>query len=242
MGRIEEKKKEKNEETSEKYENLKSLALFMFLGIIFGTIFYFAVMSITAPNSPNLQNFTYNTSETTVIENKQHPNIIGQNANKTEVTKVEYFGDYRCPHCHSFDSNNMQKLINEYVKTGEIVLYYRPYPVVDGVSSYQSRYAYTFWDQNPDNYWSRHANLVEIFNEPQNTDELNNSLKNEISESQEAIHNINNNSYKEKIRLNTAKAQKHNISATPSFLVNDEQVILGNNYEKLSEAIENHSK
>ncbi|MDY6779256.1 MAG: DsbA family protein, partial [Halobacteria archaeon] len=85
------------------------------------------------------------------------PTLVSRNFSSTGgsdgAVKVVYFGDFQCPH--------LPKLVENYVKTGDVRFVFKPYPVVNENSFRAIHAAYEVWNQNRQAYWEWHRLVFE---------------------------------------------------------------------------------
>jgi protein-disulfide isomerase len=191
--------------------------LMMMIAAVIG----FFLLSAGTDVTPQWDNVTYDSTQ-------EHPSLISEQGANPEIN-IYYYGDFECPHCKSFENNGMQRILDNYVSTGEARLIFRPLPLLNQKSNISAQAAYHVWEENPEEYWVWHRDVFEMQGEWESVYH--------ISSDQELVTSVNQSEYAHRVNENVQSAQDVGVSATPSIVV-DGQVVTGGNYDEIEEVIE----
>jgi protein-disulfide isomerase len=220
------------------YNENKGVSVVAIIGIIIVGIIIASVF-ITPTQDKQEQN-EIRWSEVEYNPEKQNPNIkpISQDPNIT----ITYYGDFACPHCKTFEKTSLTKIINNNIANGKVELVFRPLTVVSEDSSKISNMAYEIWEKSPENYWKWHS---KVFKEQGNLNWASNqnlynynNISNNIEEKNLRNSYINE-KHQNKISENTQLAEEIGVRGTPTLVINNETIIIGGNYQKVQESINN---
>jgi len=237
MGRIEEKKKQKEKGGDEDSDLWSYVALVSVIGII-AVIAYFLFFSGGAA-------VEVETWEDVRAAEVEDPTMVAANASSEEVddmVEVVYYGDYACPFCRQFEGRNLPRLKDEYIATGDVKLVFRAVDNVDENSRTVALASFEVWDQNRSAFWEWHKTAFahqgqggrwgrpsEIESWTSNIDGLDASSVREVAESGE---------HADKLARHRNQYREDGASGTPSLYINGSVVNPEASYERVQELID----
>lgn len=204
------------------------------LAALFAVLVYFFIL---APPSVPPDNIEYNTSEVKVLESREHPNMVSTEISDEEagnLTSIIYYGDFRCPHCQSFEHEEMNTLIDNYIESGDVIFYYKPVRAIDNFSYVQGGAAYSVWNNDPRNYWESHKKLISIGGDVDDSSSLIERM-NSTSLSTEVKQSIKSKEYKSQVKINTRSGVQNGMTGTPYYIVDNKTF---SNYENVKKYLD----
>ena len=180
-----------------------------------------------------------------------YPNRLGSES--APITIFEY-GDYQCPNCAAFNRNVMGQLIQSYVDTGIVKIYFRDFAYYGPDSITAAMAARCAGDQ--DMYWEYHHALY-LAQGPINSGWANSTNLKALFYSQAVEDVVGNPSneiftecidserYRNEVLLSYQNGLKEGVGATPTFIIigpdGREDVIVGpqpfRSFERVIESI-----
>ena len=152
-------------------------------------------------------------------ENLINGSIIMGNPN-AKITIVE-FGDYQCTFCYKFHDETMKKITDEYIKTNNVNFIYKDFPLNGEQSVLASEASYCAQKQNK--FWEYHNTLYNNWG-GENTGWISENVL--LGFARDTGLNLDdfsrcleNSEFRQKVLDNEEFAKEIGISATPSFLI-----------------------
>jgi protein-disulfide isomerase len=158
---------------------------------------------------------------------------------------IEEFGDFQCPFCRRFHDETLPRIVDDYVRGGQVYFVYRHFPVVDGSQPAQESHAAAaasvcagwqnrFWDYHDLLFANQTAENVGDF-----TDARLRAMAERLGldmvdfdgcyDSQDPL---------DVVESDAALAVESGLNGTPSFLVNGNPIIGAQPYEVFQQVIE----
>ena len=143
------------------------------------------------------------------------------------ITILEW-GDYQCTFCYKFHQETLNKIDEEYIKTGKVKIIFKDFPLNGPDSKLAAEATYCAHDQNK--YWQYHNQLYENWAGERTgwitIEALSGFAKTIDLDIVEFNKCLDENKYENKINSIYEFGKQIGIDATPSFLVfNDEKII-----------------
>jgi protein-disulfide isomerase len=143
------------------------------------------------------------------------------------ITILEW-GDYQCTFCYKFHQNSLDMIKEDFVKTGEVKIIFKDFPL-NGLDSKLAAEA-TYCAQDQDKYWEYHDELYKNWGGERTgwiTQESLNKFAITIDLNLKEFNNcLDNHTYKDRVNTHYQFGKELGIDATPSFLVfNGEKII-----------------
>ena len=143
------------------------------------------------------------------------------------ITILEW-GDYQCTFCYKFHQETLNKIDEEYIKTGKVKIIFKDFPLNGPDSKLAAEATYCAHDQNK--YWQYHNQLYENWAGERTgwitRESLSGFAKTIDLDIVEFNKCLDENKYENKINLIYEFGNEIGINATPSFLVfNDQKII-----------------
>lgn len=175
-------------------------------------------------------------------QNKAEPVEVSQDKSignaDAPVIVVEY-GDYQCPACGQFASTVKPKIIEEFVKTGQVRFVFRSFQFIGEESQWAAEAAECANEQNK--FWEYYEKLYSSQAGENAGAFLKENLERFAAELGLQTEQFNkclaSGKYTEKVKTESMEAQNLGLRSTPSLLVNGELVDSGAQYEILSAKI-----
>ena len=184
---------------------------FLVIPVIIGMLIGVGVVS-------NLEQDSSNPSILTKENLLRGSTMIG-NPN-AEITIVE-FGDYQCTFCYKFHDETMKKIDDEYIKTENVNFIYKDFPLNGEQSVLASEASYCAQKQNK--FWEYHNTLYNNWG-GENTGWISENVL--LGFARDTGLNLDdfsrcleNSEFRQKVLDNEEFAKEIGISATPSFLI-----------------------
>jgi len=200
------------------------------IGIVFGLLF-----------ASNLEQ-TSNNSSILNKENLLDGSTILGNTN-AKITIVE-FGDYQCTYCYKFHKDTIKKIKDNYVETGYVNFIYRDFPLNGEQSILASEASYCAQKQNK--FWEYHDILYNNWGGENTGWITENNLLGFAIDAELNLANfsqcLENSEFRQKVLDNEQFGKEIGISATPSFLIFDDndvyRIIGAQSFEKFEQAFQ----
>jgi len=143
------------------------------------------------------------------------------------ITILEW-GDYQCTFCYKFHQNSLDTIKEDFVKTGEVKIIFKDFPL-NGLDSKLAAEA-TYCAQDQDKYWEYHDELYKNWGGERTgwiTQESLNKFAITIDLNLKEFNDcLDNHTYKDRVNTHYQFGKELGIDATPSFLVfNGEKII-----------------
>jgi protein-disulfide isomerase len=143
------------------------------------------------------------------------------------ITILEW-GDYQCTFCYKFHQNSLDMIKEDFVKTGEVKIIFKDFPL-NGLDSKLAAEA-TYCAQDQDKYWEYHDELYKNWGGERTgwiTQESLNKFAITIDLNLKEFNDcLDNHTYKDRVNTHYQFGKELGIDATPSFLVfNGEKII-----------------
>lgn len=150
---------------------------------------------------------------------------------------IKDFSDFRCPHCRNAAYNLTPQLIEEYVKTGIARLEFIPVVVTNEEGLVGGLGALCAEDQNQ--FWAYHDILFERQGEVEFNLENATSFAGELGLDLDQFNDcMVSSKYIDQLVQNTDDFTASGATGTPTFMVNDQIVVGGVEFEKIKELVE----
>ncbi|MBT6069124.1 DsbA family protein [Candidatus Peregrinibacteria bacterium] len=141
---------------------------------------------------------------------------------------LEEYSDYQCPYCKRHYTNTFMQLYNTYVKTGQVRLEFKDYPLSFHANAVPAAVAaYCAGEQK--NYWGMHDALYENFDLWAKSTNPNvefvriaKALKLKTKNFEKCLSSGN---YDAIIDANQAEGVKKGVTGTPAFFINGKKVV-----------------
>jgi protein-disulfide isomerase len=143
------------------------------------------------------------------------------------ITILEW-GDYQCTFCYKFHQNSLDMIKEDFVKTGEVKIIFKDFPL-NGLDSKLAAEA-TYCAQDQAKYWEYHDELYKNWGGERTgwiTQESLNKFAITIDLNLKEFDDcLDNHTYKDRVNTHYQFGKELGIDATPSFLVfNGEKII-----------------
>ena len=189
--------------------------------IIIGTITGMFLSFYYEENDPEIQDHTITVKK--LIENGSP--IFGDS--NAPITILEW-GDYQCTFCYKFHQDTLDKINEDYIKTGKVNLVFKDFPLNGPDSVIAAEASYCANDQGK--YWEYHDELYKNWGGERTgwitRDALDSFATTVGLDLTEFNGCLDEQKYREHILSLYRFGQEIGIDATPSFLVfNDEKII-----------------
>tara|TARA_B100001173_G_scaffold286507_1_gene274241 strand:- start:6 stop:656 length:651 start_codon:yes stop_codon:yes gene_type:complete len=207
---------------------------FLAIPIIIGVIFGVALTS-------NLEQ-TSNNSSVLNKENLIKGSTMMGNPD-AKITMVE-FGDYQCTFCYKFHDETMKKISDKYIKTQKLNFIYKDFPLNGEQSILASEASYCA--QKQDKFWDYHNTLYNNWG-GENTGWITVNVLLDFARDVELNLDdfsqcLNDSEFRQKVLENEQFGKDIGISATPSFLIFDDnevyRIIGAQPFEKFEQAFQ----
>jgi len=143
------------------------------------------------------------------------------------ITILEW-GDYQCTFCYKFHQNTLDIIKEEFVKTGEVKIIFKDFPL-NGLDSKLAAEA-TYCAQDQDKYWEYHDELYKNWGGERTGWITRESLEKFAMTIDLNLKEFNdcldNHTYKDRVNTHYQFGKELGIDATPSFLVFNEEKII----------------
>lgn len=175
-------------------------------------------------------------------QNKAEPVEVSQDKSignaDAPVIVVEY-GDYQCPACGQFASTVKPKIIEEFVKTGQVRFVFRSFQFIGEESQWAAEAAECANEQGK--YWEYYDKLYSS-QAGENAGAFRKEKLEEFAaelglQTEQFNSCLASGKYTDKVKAETLEAQNLGLRSTPSLLVNGKLVENGSQYEILSQEI-----
>lgn len=190
--------------------------------------------------------------EDVVSGDGDEPTLVADDGAGDAPVTVVYYGDFQCPHCKNFDIQNFPDLREEYVATGDVRFVFRAVNGQDGAENGWDRNARNaamgarcVWNQNRSAYWPFHNAVFQASRSPREqwatpgrlaelaeqagVDDPG-AVESCVSEEQHVA------AYREAQDAHANAVA--GTSSTPLFVVDGDEVVPGNDYDRLTSAID----
>lgn len=161
-----------------------------------------------------------------------------------KVTVVE-FGDFKCPACKYFDGNMKPELKKKYFDTGKAKYYFIHTPFHAEESILGGLAGETVLKNDPDKYWDFHDALFKLQTQNGSTDKwlTMSAVKKALStvgvkDEAKIVEDIKANTEKAAVQKDIELFQKHNISSTPTIIVDGKVLDDPMNMDAVTKAID----
>lgn len=143
------------------------------------------------------------------------------------ITILEW-GDYQCTFCYKFHQNTLDRINEDFIKTGKVKLIFKDFPLNGPDSSLAAEASYCAQDQ--EKYWQYHDELYKNWGGERTgwvTRESLNEFANTVDLDLEKFNScLDEHKYQSKVIALHEFGKEVGIDATPSFLVfNGEKII-----------------
>lgn len=156
---------------------------------------------------------------------REHPmaddNTMGD---PNALVVIEEFSDFQCSHCRNFFRDTEQRIINEYIATGQVYFIYRSNGDFLGVESGRAiEAAYCAGDQNK--FWEMHDIIFANYstgNSGGYSAERLTAMADAIGLNIATFEDcVKDRKYKDRVEEDRSAAQEKGVEGTPAFFIND---------------------
>ncbi|WP_414042043.1 DsbA family protein [Macrococcus animalis] len=200
-----------------------------------------AVENTNTESAVNKNNQGKDPVNTDKVDLKGQP-MLGKESAK--VTVIE-FGDFKCPACKYFDITMKPELKKKYVDTGKVKLYFIHTPFHAEESILGGLAGETVLKNEPDKYWDFHDELFKLQTHNGSQDKwltmsaVKKAMKSAgISDENKIIDAIKANEQKAEVQQDIELYQKHNITSTPTIIVDGKVLADPMNIKEVTSAID----
>ncbi|GGB09573.1 disulfide bond formation protein D [Macrococcus hajekii] len=210
----------------------------MIFAMILALIVIAAIAAMVIFNQKNSSDEETANTETGEIDVTGQPMLGDESA---PVTLVE-FGDFMCPACKYYDMEIQPELIKKYVDKGDVKMYFINTPFHGEGSLIGAHAAEYVWKNEPTKYWAFHNALFEA--QPATHEEGNNWLTKDVVKKAAEKVGVSDADQVTAAKEDTAVNKdielykKHNVTQTPTIVVDGKVVNDQLNIESLEKAIE----
>ena len=155
--------------------------------------------------------------------------------------KIVEFGDFRCPFCEKFFTDTEPQILNDYVKTGKAVFYFRHYQFLGPASVVSGNGAECANEQGK--FWDFHNYLYK--NQPSESDtslyttdkltQIAGTLGMNTTKFQSCL---STNKFDKNVSDDLAAGQKATVNGTPTIFINGTPIVGAQPYSAFKSAIE----
>jgi protein-disulfide isomerase len=226
--------------------NFLPLSILIAAVLISGSIIYMVHSGKTtgnAPVNPKKQAAAINPSAISPAPELISDRDVILGDPKAPVSLIEY-SDYQCPFCGRFFEQVESSLREEYIKPGKVKMVYRNFVFLGPESFAAAQAAECAKDQNK--FWVYHDALfkAEAADGKENNGNLERGLFLKLAKELKLDTNsfaacLDGNKYAEKVRSETAEAQKAGINSTPTIFINDQLIRGAQPYSQFKTTIDN---
>lgn len=159
--------------------------------------------------------------------------------------KIEEFSDFQCPFCFRYFVGAFPQLVKEYIATGKVYYTFYNYPLEFHPQAQKAaEAAMCAGDQNK--YWEMHdllfANQTNWSSQPSHLETFK-KLAQSLSLNMSNYENcMNSNKYAAQVQSDLNAGRQKNVSGTPTFLINGEELVGAQDFSVFAEVIEKSLK
>lgn len=142
-------------------------------------------------------------------------------------TVVEVYVDFMCPHCSDWHSNEYERLVEEYVDTGEVTLVHRDFPLpVDQTLSWSLASSARYVQHNVGNeeFWDVAGCFLRNKQSFSSIEDIEECLSDYDVDTEEVISAGERNEYYPVLKTDREEGQENGVSGTPTVLVDGEML------------------
>lgn len=190
--------------------------------LVAGAVLYTKKGSDTPPNTQNGQEQTVDVKEINKLLQVRGDDFILGNPD-APVTFFE-FGDFECPFCAKFHQEGRKELIEKYVNTGQVRVIWRHFPLtaIHAFAQPASEAAECAGEQGK--FWQYHDGIYE------NTDGFTAQFFVTLGQTlglnmDQFTSCLESGRYTQKVADDFELGQRLNVSGTPTFFINGEQIV-----------------
>lgn len=148
---------------------------------------------------------------------------LGSDSAKTTIVE---FGDYRCPHCATFNTETKDRLLADYVETGKARFMFKDYTVLDSPSDKSSTKAAeaSYCASEQGKYWEYHDRLF-AYTDAGNSGRMTNETMQQVAEDagvqdlDSFSKCVDSQKYSAVVEENNGLAKSLGLEGTPAFLI-----------------------
>lgn len=155
--------------------------------------------------------------------------------------KIVEFADFRCPFCEQFYKESESQIINDYVKTGKAVYYYRHFAFLGPASVLAANASECANEQNK--FWDMHKYLFD--NQPPESDtsmftvdKLTQVAGTLGLDTNKFNSCLSTNKYQKNVDKDQSEGQAAGVSGTPTMFINGVSVVGAEPYDTIKKQIE----
>ncbi|QRN48585.1 DsbA family protein [Macrococcoides bohemicum] len=177
------------------------------------------------------------------IDTKDQPQLGKENAK----IKIIEFGDFKCPACRYFETDIKPDIQKKFIDTGKAEMYFIHSPFHGEESLLGGLAGETVLKQEPEKYWEFHKALFELQPNADQSWLTMNAIKKAanqagIKDIKKLEKAIEENKESSGVNKDIDLVKKHNISATPTIIVNGKEVKNPMDINEVEKAIEKAAK
>lgn len=217
------------------------LGLFVLMALFIGVVIFVTQSSGNATGDLNTVSEPAESSSDNTAESEEEKDDLfasGRILGSPDATIViKDFSDFRCPHCKNAAYNLTPQLIEEYVRPGIVRLEFIPVVVTNEEGLVGGLAALCAEDQNQ--FWAYHDILFERQGEVEFNLENVTSFASELGMNLEEFNDcMISSKYTDQLVKNNDEFTASGGTGTPTFLVNDQIVVGGVEFETVKQLIE----
>ncbi|MDN4106690.1 DsbA family protein [Paenibacillus polymyxa] len=174
---------------------------------------------------------------------KEQPHIGNSNAK----VKVIEFGDFKCPACKKWTSENFNKFKREFIDTGKVEFYFMNYAFIDRDSYLAGAAGESIYHQNNEKFWEFYELLyknqgkeTEIWATPTFLIQLVKDNIKGIDQKQFELE-VKNHTYLHSVKEDYKIGGFYGVNGTPTFIVNG-KILRSSSYEDIKASIQKELK
>lgn len=220
-------KKYEKSNSSKRSRNIRKPANWWVIGLIVVVVLIGIGAIVLQQNQNNAKAEPVETSQDKSMGNSDAPVIVTE------------YGDYQCPACGRFASTVKPKIMEEFVKTGQVRFVFRNFQFIGEESQWAAEAAECandqgkFWEYFEKVYSKQAGENAGAFRKEKLV-----LFATEIGLQTESFNQcLASGKYSGKVKAETLEAQKLGLRGTPSLLINGKLVEGGAQYEILSQKI-----
>lgn len=152
-----------------------------------------------------------------------------------KVTIVE-FSDYQCPFCGRFARDTLPLIVSEYVDTGKVRIVFRDFPIAGHQNAQKAAEASECADEQG-KFWEYHDKLF-ANQQYLGIVDLKQYAKDLGLDSAKFDQCLDSGKYASEVQKDFQDGQSYGVSGTPTFFVNDIQIVGAQPFSVFKQAIE----
>lgn len=140
--------------------------------------------------------------------------------------KIMEFGDFKCPHCKTFNDQVLPQLKKDFIDTGKVQFFFTNFAFLGEDSHIAAQAGVAVYNQNKESFWQYYDEVYSNQKDPSNTwatpeflvDLINRTIP-EIDANQ-VSEDLKNRTYEETVYADKRDAEKIEVNKVPQVFVN----------------------